>query len=85
MDVYIKSTVTVRGQVSIPVKIRERFNIEPETKVEWIVDGNTLKVISLPKDPVFAFRGKGTKHYTTKDLLIDRKNERVLEIEKEGK
>jgi len=48
----MKSKVTTRGQVSIPSQIRKRFNIEPESRVDWIVEANVIKVVPLPKDPV---------------------------------
>ena len=75
----MKTKVTSRGQVSIPSKIRKIFNIEPESTVEWIADGNVIKVIPLPKDPVAAFRGRGSRKYSTERLVEERRSEREKE------
>lgn len=72
----MKATVTTRGQVSIPSKIRKQFKIAPESKIEWLIEGNAIKVIPLPKDPVAAFRGRGKGIYGTSRLLKERKEER---------
>ncbi len=72
----MKTTVTTRGQVSIPAKLRKKFLIEPETQVEWIEEGNAIKVIPLPKDPIGAFRGAGRGRYTSEKLIKDRRKER---------
>ena len=72
----MKTTVSTRGQVSIPAKLRKKFLIEPETQVEWIEEGNAIKVIPLPKDPIKAFRGAGRGRYTSERLITDRKRER---------
>ena len=71
--------VTTRGQVSIPADIRKRFHIEPESKIEWLVEGDTIKLIPLPKDIVAAFRGRGRKKYDHARLLRDRQAEREKE------
>jgi AbrB family looped-hinge helix DNA binding protein len=79
----MKAKVSVRGQVSIPSEIRKEFNIEPESRVEWIVDGNVIKVIPLPKDPVAAFRGRGSGAYSARQLIKERRAEREKEDEKD--
>ena len=75
----MKTKVTSRGQVSIPSLIRKKFHIEPDTQVIWQVEGNTIRVIPLPKDPVSAFRGKGLGKYPAEKLIRDRKDEREKE------
>ncbi len=37
-------TVTVKGQITIPQALRERFGLVPGTEVEFVVDENALKV-----------------------------------------
>ncbi len=75
----MKTRVTARGQVSIPSRIRKKFNIEPESQVIWQTEGNTIRVIPIPKDPVSAFRGKGAGRYSTEKMIRDRQNERRKE------
>jgi AbrB family looped-hinge helix DNA binding protein len=75
----MKSKVTARGQVSIPSEIRRKFNIEPESRIEWIVEGNVIRVVPLPRDPVAAFRGRGSGRYTTAQLIEERRAEREKE------
>ena len=79
----MKAKVTARGQVSIPAEIRKKFNIEPESRIEWVVEDDVIKVIPLPKDPVAAFRGRGSKKYTTEHLIEERRTERNREDEKD--
>jgi AbrB family looped-hinge helix DNA binding protein len=79
----MKAKVTTRGQVSIPSEIRKRFNIEPDSKVEWVIEGDVIKVIPLPKDTIAAFKGRGRKKYSTEQLIKDRRNEREREDEKD--
>lgn len=71
--------VTTRGQVSIPADIRKQFHIEAESKVEWSVEGDEIKLIPLPKDVVAAFRGKGRRKYGHGQLVKDRREERAKE------
>jgi AbrB family looped-hinge helix DNA binding protein len=78
----MKAKVTARGQVSIPAEIRRKFNIDPESSVEWVVEGTNIKVVPLPKDPVAAFRGRGSGRYSTEHLIEERRAEKKEEDEK---
>ena len=72
----MESTVTVRGQTAIPVAIRRRYNITPQTKLEWIDDGQTITVLPIAKDPIKALRGRFKNSQLLKGLLSSRKEER---------
>ena len=66
--------MTKRGQVSIPSEVRKKLKIGPNTTLEWVVEGNTARVIPLPSNPVSAFRGSGKKGLV-KRLLMERQRE----------
>ena len=36
--------ITSKGQVTIPVEIRERFGLMPNTEVEFVIRGNTVRL-----------------------------------------
>lgn len=71
----MRTKVTTRGQVSIPSAVRKQLRIRPETQLEWVVEGSTVRVIPIPDDPVAALRGSGTKG-EVKRLLADRRRDR---------
>jgi AbrB family looped-hinge helix DNA binding protein len=39
--------ITSKGQVTIPVEIRERFGLLPETEVEFQVNGNAVRLMKV--------------------------------------
>jgi len=53
----MQTTVTARGQTVVPAKIRRAHAIEPQTRLEWIDDGYTIRVIPVPDDPISAATG----------------------------
>lgn len=49
------STVTTKGQVTIPVDIRTLFRIRPNDRVDFIVDGE--RIILMPVKSLRELRG----------------------------
>ena len=74
----MRTRVTKRGQVSVPSAVRRQLGIGPETVLEWVVEGNTARVIPLPADPIRAFRGSGRKGQVN-TLLRERRRDRKKE------
>lgn len=70
----MRTKVTERGQVSIPVEIRRKLGIRAQTSLEWVVEGNTARVIPIPDDPVAALRGSG-KRGAVGRLLAERRKD----------
>ncbi len=73
----MKTTVTSRGQTVIPAKIRKDHQIGDSTKLEWIDDGDTIRVVPIPPDPIRA--AKGTSTGLHRRLLKERELERKLD------
>jgi len=38
------ATVTSKGQVTIPAAIREKFGLKPHDRVDFVIDGNEVKM-----------------------------------------
>jgi bifunctional DNA-binding transcriptional regulator/antitoxin component of YhaV-PrlF toxin-antitoxin module len=71
----MKTTVTSRGQTVIPAKIRKEHQIDISTKLEWIDDGDTTRVVPLPTDSIEAAKGisKGLCRRLMKERELERK------------
>ena len=53
----MRTTVTSRGQTVVPARIRRDHRINPQTQLEWIDDGETIRVVPIPPDPILAAKG----------------------------
>jgi AbrB family looped-hinge helix DNA binding protein len=71
----MKTTVTERGQTVVPAKIRRDHGIAPQTRLEWIDDGHTIRVVPVPADPIRAAKGISTG--LGRRLLEERARERA--------
>jgi AbrB family looped-hinge helix DNA binding protein len=67
--------VTTKGQVTIPLEIRERLNIQPGTDVDFVVEGNVVKLAPTRrvqvrgKRVVERLRGRATVRMTTDEIM----------------
>jgi bifunctional DNA-binding transcriptional regulator/antitoxin component of YhaV-PrlF toxin-antitoxin module len=70
------STISVRGQTVVPTAIRRRYNITPQTRLEWLDDGHSITVVPIPMDPFKALRGRFKGDELSTVLLKSRAEDR---------
>lgn len=75
----MQTAVTKRGQTVIPAKIRKKYHIQPGDYLVWLDDGQTIKVIPVPADPIRALRGRGRGEQLVERLLMARRQDRDRE------
>jgi len=68
--------ITSKGQVTIPVEIRERLGLLPNSEVDFEVDGNTVRIRKARgrrtrrgRSIVEHLRGKATSRMTTDEIM----------------
>lgn len=74
-----RATVSTRGQLVIPRKLREKYGIKSKSQVEWLDMGNGLALIPIAEDPVKATRGILKGKDLVESLLKMKKEERERE------
>jgi AbrB family looped-hinge helix DNA binding protein len=69
--------ITAKGQVTIPVAIREKAGLLPHTEVDFELDGDAVRIVKA-KSPrgetrgeraVRLLRGSGTVRMTTDEIM----------------
>ncbi|MBI2799421.1 MAG: AbrB/MazE/SpoVT family DNA-binding domain-containing protein [Gammaproteobacteria bacterium] len=69
--------ITSKGQVTIPVEIRERLGLLPNCEVEFVVEGSALRLRKVRggrasgrgRSIVQHLKGKATSSMTTKQIM----------------
>ena len=77
--ISMRTTVTKRAQTVVPAALRERYGIQDGDYLEWIDDGQVIKVIPIPADPIKALRGSARGERLVEKLLESRREDRQLE------
>ncbi|HOF04437.1 MAG TPA: AbrB/MazE/SpoVT family DNA-binding domain-containing protein [Syntrophales bacterium] len=71
----MQTAVTKRGQTVIPAAIRKRHQIDGGARLVWLDDGETIRVVPTPADPIASLRGRGRGEKLTERLLKERRAE----------
>ncbi|HLA74498.1 MAG TPA: AbrB/MazE/SpoVT family DNA-binding domain-containing protein [Gammaproteobacteria bacterium] len=67
--------ITSKGQVTIPIEVRQKAGLLPDTEVEFVVRGNTVIVKKAEKTPrrgrrlLAVMRGKATTRLSTDEIM----------------
>jgi AbrB family looped-hinge helix DNA binding protein len=72
----METLVTKKGQTHIPAAIRKRHQIQEGDRLVWLDDGETIRVVPVPEDPVKALRGSGRGEKLLERLLASRREDR---------
>lgn len=74
------NAVSIRGQTVIPKGVREKFHIDENTKIEWVISNDNIRVIPISMDLIKDTYGmlRGTRASTV-SLLKARKENQLLE------
>jgi AbrB family looped-hinge helix DNA binding protein len=72
----METAVTKRGQTSIPAAIRRRYGIHEGDRLVWLDEGEVIRVVPVPPDPLGALRGAGRGEGLGQRLLEDRQRDR---------
>jgi len=81
----MQTTVSKRGQTAVPAEIRQKYNIGPQAKLEWLDEAGVITVIPIPKDVISHYRGRAKGEKLVEKLLQERKKQRKLERKQDGK
>ena len=67
--------ITAKGQVTIPIEIRERLGLLPDSEVEFVVEGTAVRIRKVRdgrgrgRSIVQHLRGKATNRLTTDQIM----------------
>lgn len=75
------STVTSKGQVVIPKRLREKYGIRPATLIRWIEKDKGILMVPESEDPIVTMRGM----FKGSGMLKAYLNEKKLEKQREDK
>jgi AbrB family looped-hinge helix DNA binding protein len=72
----METSVTKKGQTNIPAAIRKRHHIKEGDRLVWLDDGEVIRVVPVPADPISALQGSGKGVKLLDRLLQSRREDR---------
>jgi len=75
----MQTTISRRGQTVVPAAVRKRHHLLDGDRLAWIDDGETIKVVPIPADPVRALKGMAKGERLVQELMKYRREERSRE------
>ncbi|MDA0578775.1 MAG: AbrB/MazE/SpoVT family DNA-binding domain-containing protein [Verrucomicrobia bacterium] len=72
----METTISHRGQTVVPAAIRKAHRLIPSSRLEWIDDGLSIRVVPLGKDPIGQAKSAFGKSRLTRALLKSRAQEK---------
>jgi len=75
----MQTTISRRGQTVVPAAIRKRHHLLDGDRLAWIDDGESIRIVPVPADPVRALKGIAKGERLVQELLKYRREERTRE------
>ena len=70
----MRTAMTAQGRTVVPAKIRKDHQLRSPMQLEWIDDGETIRVVPIPADSIRA--AKGSSKGLHQRLMRERRRER---------
>lgn len=70
----MRTVMTAQGRTVVPAKIRKDHQLRFPMQLEWIDDGETIRVVPIPPDSIRAAKGSSKGLYQR--LMRERQRER---------
>lgn len=78
----METTLTKRGQISVPAKIIKSYHLKPGSKFYWLDTGMGIKLIPLPDNIIEYLHKSARGENLLEALLKERKRDKILENKK---
>jgi len=78
--IKMKTTITKRGQTSVPSEIIKKYNLKKGSKLYWLDTGKGIKIIPIPDDITNTVYRIAEGENLLEELIQSRKKDKLNEI-----